>query len=52
MRNLAGRQNGQGNVSYEEYDQYCGLNQDTFLRKPIDIKDLIHKINLIVSIDQ
>jgi hypothetical protein len=46
MRNLVGRQNGQGKISDEEYGQCCGLNEDMFLQKPIDLKDLIRKINL------
>ncbi len=39
------------NLKYDgvEYNQYCKLNKDMFLQKPIYLEDLISKINLVLS---
>jgi DNA-binding response OmpR family regulator len=39
----------QGKHGDGEYSQFCKLNKDMFLQKPIDLNDLINKINLILS---
>jgi hypothetical protein len=39
----------QGKYDDVEYNQYCKLNKDMFLQKPICLEDLTSKINLVLS---
>jgi CheY-like chemotaxis protein len=49
---FGGRKGGrdvQGKFADVEYSQYCKLNKDMFLQKPIYLEDLTSKINLVLS---
>jgi CheY-like chemotaxis protein len=49
FRGRKGGQDAQGKYDDVEYNQYCKLNKDMFLQKPIYLEDLISKINLVLS---